>query len=215
LAEAIAELEHALELDPLAGGTRYWLGIMRLLAGDHDGGIDEARAMLELEPTSWMPPLLTGLGYLQKYSEESLRGRPRPDFANRAVAGLRKAVELAPGAEHLLAWLGYALGVCGRKDEAREVLEELYRCDRYILPSSYAHLHLCLGEIDAAFAWFDRAVEERDQNMMPILSYAHFDPIRADPRFATLLDKMCLSVRRASTCKATTPFHGAPEPRDS
>ena len=29
------------------------------------------------------------------------------------------------------------------------------------------------GEIDAAFEYFDRAVEERDQMMMPVLSYAH------------------------------------------
>ena len=35
--------------------------------------------------------------------------------------------------------------------------------------------------------WFDRAVEERDQNMMPILSYAHFDPLRSDARFQDLL----------------------------
>jgi len=190
--EAVAELERALELDPLAGGTRYWLGIMRLLARDHDGGIDEARALLDLEPASWLPPLLTGLAYRQKYFEESLRGCLRPDFAEKAIAGHRRAVELAPEAEHLLAWLGFALGVCGRKDEARGVLEQLYRSQRYILPTSFAHVHLGLGEIDAAFEWFDRAVEERDQNMMPILSYAHFDPIREDPRFAALLRKMKL-----------------------
>jgi len=45
---------------------------------------------------------------------------------------------------------------------------------------------------DAVFEWFDRAVEERDQIMMPILSYAHFDPLRNDPRFAAVLRKMKL-----------------------
>jgi hypothetical protein len=73
------------------------------------------------------------------------------------------------------------------------MLEQFYRSERYILPSTFGHMHLGLGEIDAAFEWFDRAVEERDQNMMPVLSYAHFDPIRDDPRFAALVHKMKLA----------------------
>jgi TolB-like protein len=190
--EAVAELEGALESDPLAVGTRCWLGIMLLLAREYDRGIDEARVMLELEPNSCWPPFITGIAYRQKYFEESVRGNVRPDFAEKAIAGHRRAVELAPGADHLLAWLGFALGVCGRKAEARTVLGQFQRSERYILPTNFAHVHLGLGEIDAAFEWFDRAVEERDQNMMPILSYAHFDPIRADPRFAALLRKMNL-----------------------
>ena len=192
--EAVAELEGALESDPLSTGTRCWLGIMLLLARNYDRGIDEARVMFELEPNSCWPPFITGIAHRQKYFEESLRGNVRPDFAEKAIAGHRRAVELAPGAEHLLAWLGFALGVCGRKAEARAVLEQFQRSERYILPTSVAHVHLGLGEIDAAFEWFDRAVEERDQNMMPILSYAHFDPLRADPRFAALLRKMNLKA---------------------
>jgi tetratricopeptide (TPR) repeat protein len=168
---------------------------MRLLARDHAGAIDEARGLLELEPTSWLPPLLAGLAYQQKYSEESRRGRLRPDLAEKAIAWHRRAVELAPGAEHLLGWLGFALAVCGRKAEARALLEQLDRSDRYVLPTVVAHLHLGLGEIDAAFDCFDRAVDERDQCMMPILSYAHFDSIRGDPRFPALLRKMGLCGR--------------------
>jgi tetratricopeptide (TPR) repeat protein len=165
---------------------------MLLLAREYDRAIEEARIMLELEPNSCWPPFITGIAHRQKYFEESLRGNVRPDFAEKAIAGHRRAVELAPGAEHLLAWLGFALGVCGRKAEARAILEQFQRSERYILPTNFAHVHLGLGEIDAAFEWFDRAVEERDQNMMPILSYAHFDPLRADPRFAELLHKMNL-----------------------
>jgi len=83
--------------------------------------------------------------------------------------------------------------VCGRKAEARAVLERLLRSDRYNLPTGVGHVYLGLGEYDAALEWFDRAVEERDQNMMLILSGRHFDPIREDPRFAALLRKMKLA----------------------
>jgi TolB-like protein len=200
--EAVAEIECALESDPLAGATRFWLGIMLLLAQEYDRAIYEARGLLELEPTSPWPHFITGVAYRQKYYEEYVGGTvrrtveasARPDFAEEAIAGHLRAIELSPGSDVLLGWLGLALGVCGRKTEARAVLEQLQRSERYILPTSFAHVHLGLGEFDAAFKWFDRAVEERDQIMMPILSYAHFDPLRADPRFAALLRKMNLEA---------------------
>jgi len=190
--EAVAELERALELDPLAALTRTWLGVMWLLARDYDRAIDEARALVELEPSSCWPPFIIGIAHRQKYFEACARGERHPDWAEEAIAGHLRAVELAPGLDHILGWLGLALGVCGREAEARAVLERLRRSERYVLPTSIAHIHFGLGEIDAAFEWFDRAVEERDQMMMPILSYAHFDPIRNDPRFAALLHKIKL-----------------------
>ena len=62
----------------------------------------------------------------------------------------------------------------------------------YVPPTSVAFIHLGLGEIDATFEWLDRAVDARDQLIMPIKSYAILDPIRADPRFLPLLRKMHL-----------------------
>jgi hypothetical protein len=47
-------------------------------------------------------------------------------------------------------------------------------------------------EKPTCFEWLDRAVDARDQFMMPIKSYAFFNPIRADPRFLALLRKMHL-----------------------
>ena len=52
LEEAIAQIELALDLDPLSASARAWLGIMLLFARDDDRAIDEARHMLEVEPTS-------------------------------------------------------------------------------------------------------------------------------------------------------------------
>jgi len=198
--EAIADIKLALESDPLAGLTRAWLGIMQLLAEEYDLAIDEARALLELEPNSCWAPFIIGIAYRQKYNEGFVLGRRKPAdpsdgprFAEEAVAGHLKAIELAPGSDYFLGWLGLALGVCGRKAEARAVLERLLRSDRYNLPTGVGHVYLGLGEFDAALEWFDRAVEERDQNMMLILSGRHFDPIREDPRFAALLRKMKLA----------------------
>ncbi len=199
LHEAIAEIERALESDPLASLARGWLAVMWLLAREYDRAIKEAQALLELEAASPWPHFFIGLAYRQKYFDQFVCGHSTrfegfagPDFAREAVAEHLRAIALSPGTDYFLGWLGLALGVCERKAEARAVLEQLQRSERYILPTSFAHVYLGLGEFDAAFEWFDRAIEERDQTMMPILSYAHFDPLREDPRFATLVRKMNL-----------------------
>jgi len=105
------------------------------------------------------------------------------------------AAKLAPGSDYFLGWLGHALAVCARKEEPREVLERLHHLQhagRYILPTNFAWTYLGLGEIDATFDWLNRAVDERDQTMMAILSLSLLDPLRGDPRFAAVVSRMKL-----------------------
>jgi TolB-like protein/Flp pilus assembly protein TadD len=191
--EAVAQIEGSLESDPLSGFARTWLGVIQLLRRDYEQAIREAHALQDLEPASCWPHFVIGAAYRQQYVDAVTVGHSRPDLAAEAVSEHMKAYELAPRTDFLLGWLGLALGVCGRKDEARAVLEQLQQCGHYTLPTNFAHVYLGLGEIDAAFEWLDRAVEESDQLIMPILSYAHYDPIRLDPRFAALLYKMNLN----------------------
>jgi hypothetical protein len=63
----------------------------------------------------------------------------------------------------------------------------------YVPPSSFAWIHLGLGEVNTCFEWLNRAVDECDQLLMPIKTYGFLDPIRSDPRFAALLQKLGLS----------------------
>ena len=84
-------------------------------------------------------------------------------------------------------------GAAGKTDDARNVLERLQTMARegYVPPTSLPWGYLGLREVDNAFEWMNRAIDARDQLMMPIKSYAFLDPIR-DPRFAALLRKMNL-----------------------
>lgn len=191
--EAIREVERALELDPLSAYAQTWLGLMLLFGRDYDRAISEARRLQELEPASPWPHFVIGIACRQKYADAAQSGNPMPELADEAIREHRMAVELSAGLNYHLGWLGLALGVCGHEAEAREVLARLERSAQYNLPTNLGQIHYGLGEIDAAFEYFDRAIEERDQNMMPILSYAHWDPIRSDPRFAQLVRKMKLA----------------------
>ncbi len=211
LEEAIAEIELALDLDPLSAGTRAWLGIMRLYARNYDGAIEEAQRLLDLEPASCWAQFIIGIAYRQKYADLPDGGRERPEFARRAIGALETAANLAPGSDFFLGWLGHALGVCGREEEARGALERLYalrQAGKYVLPTNFAWTYFGLGDIDATFEWLDRAVDERDQMIIPILSYAHLDPLRGDARFAALLGKMKLDRRQAADGAGKKAFVG-------
>ena len=99
--------------------------------------------------------------------------------------------------------LGHAYAVSGRKDEARAVIEQLNELSKhsYVSPYRVAAIYIGLGEKEQAFAWLDRAYEERDGwliwlNLDPVL-----DPVRTDKRFKNLLRKVGLAGASAKPAR--------------
>jgi TolB-like protein len=182
LEEAITEIEHALESDPLSVLTQGWLGVMLVLAHKWDLAIDQAHLLVQLDPAVFWGHFVMGVAYRAKQMYE------------KAIAAQRMAVEVSGGIAPMIGWLGLILSVCGNAAEARSLLKQLHTkaAQGYVPPTSFAWIYLGLREIDTAFEWLSRAVDECDQFMMPIKSYVFFDPIRADPRFLGLLRKMNL-----------------------
>ncbi len=82
----------------------------------------------------------------------------------------------------------------GKTAEARAVLKQLETIagQTYVLPTNFVWVYVGLEEYDNAFAWMERAIDERDSIIIPIKTYPFFDPMRADPRFAALLRRMNL-----------------------
>ena len=182
LEEAITEIERALESDPLSLLMQGWLGVMLVLAHKWDRALDQAHLLLQLSPSTFWGHFIFGVTYREKR------------MFDKAVSALRAAIEVSGGMPGLIGWLGLTLGMNGSAAEARSLLDRLHgkAAQGYVPPSSFAWIHLGLGETDNAFEWLDRAVDECDQFMMPIKSYSFFDPLRADPRFQALTRKMNL-----------------------
>jgi hypothetical protein len=62
-----------------------------------------------------------------------------------------------------------------------------------VSPEQVAMTYTNLGEKDEAFAWLERAYEARSAFLaVGVLTSPAYDPLRSDPRFATLLKKMNL-----------------------
>ncbi len=184
LEEAAAQIEAALESDPLSTFFRSWLTVVLWLDRKYKKALDHGKMIVKFDPQAYTGYWMLGMIYRDH------------GCLKDAIEAQRTAVELSGGLPLLIGWLGLALGQAGEKAEARAVLEQLREIagTSYVPPSSFAWVHLGLGEIDDAFVWLDRAVEGRDHMMIPIKSYPFFDSIREDPRYDSLLRKMNLDT---------------------
>ena len=183
LDEAIAQLELALELDPMALFPRMWLVVMFWLSRQDQRGIEQAELLLEIEPKHFVAHLTMGTVCREAR------------MFDEATAALRKAAELSGGSPLILGWLGLALAESGNTADARALLQRLRGMppNVFVPPTSIAWIHIGLGEIDEFFEWMGRAIDARDHMLMPIKSYPFLDPIRDDARYVDLLRRMNLT----------------------
>jgi len=181
--EAVADLERALELDPLGVFLRAWLVVMLWLGRQYERAIEQGRLLLQFVPEHFLPHFVIGFVYREAGMFE------------QSIAAHRKAAELSRGAPLMLGWLGLALAQSGDRAGARAFIERLRAMPPkvYVPPTSFAWIHLGLDEIDDFFEWTDRAIDERDHMIVPIKTYPFLDPIRDDPRYLGLLGKMNLA----------------------
>ena len=180
--EAISELERAVELDPLVSWTQIDLGS----ALNHARRPDQARALLSgvIEHGPMLPHAhrILGLALVQLGEHEE------------AVAAFRRTVELTGGEAFATAYLGWACGVAGRMEEARELLGQLLaRSQReHVDPLAIAWLHLGPDDTDAAFSWLERAYEARSSWLIFLKVHQIYEPLHSDPRYHDLLRRLRL-----------------------
>ena len=140
----------------------------------------EARAGLDLESNNHL--FHWNLGW-------ALAALGRPD---EAVKALRHAAVLSSDDPTAQAFVGWALGLAGERQEALAIRTELEqrRAEEYFSSFFMAMLNVGLGESDQAISWLQDAAEQRER-VMPFLSrWPAFDPLRPDPRFQALLRRM-------------------------
>ena len=109
-----------------------------------------------------------------------------------AIAKLEKAVSLSPG-PHYRALLGRAYALMGDRTKAIDILDKLKAMSqrRYISPFDLAVVCVGLGELDAAFRWFEEAYQQRVFRLVE-LTMPMFDSLRADPRWQDLVRRIGL-----------------------
>jgi TolB-like protein/tetratricopeptide (TPR) repeat protein len=183
-AEAARELELVVQNDPLSITLRWWLAASYWFSRQSARAREQADRMADIDPVHPLTHMMDGTCHLTD-----------GDFP-AAMAAYERAADAGGRLPWLLGWLGLACGMGGRRDRARALRDELVAgsSGAYVPPFSVALIALGLDDTDGAFQWMDRAVEERDPFVIPLLSYPILDPFRGHPRYASLLAKMNLAA---------------------
>jgi hypothetical protein len=92
--------------------------------------------------------------------------------------------------------LGHAYAIANRKSEALGIVQQLRTLSkqRYVPSYPIAAIYAGLGQKDEAFAWLERAFDERDSWMDYLGLDPRLDGLRSDARFSDLLSRMNLTA---------------------
>ncbi len=183
LEEATEAYRMGQEVDPHSvDSTPFGLGVLYAMEGRETKAMAELERSLELEPHYYVPHLDLGNHYCRR------------NDTGRAIPYLRQAVKLAPDDPIVAANLAYCLARSGNPSEARRLLGEIeaFLEDAYVDPVALSLVHIGLGENDRAIEWMEKAYAARAVNILEIGSDSRFDPLRSDPRFTDLLQRIGL-----------------------
>jgi eukaryotic-like serine/threonine-protein kinase len=179
--DALVEIARAREADPLSPVISTNVGKILHLARRYSEALEEHRKALELDPNFWMTHSNLGLTFAltRKYDQ--------------AIAEFQRALDLSNSSETKLN-LAYAYAMSGRPREAKKILDDLQtRTPRvYSSPFDLAVAYTGLGDRDRAFSWLEKAYHERVRPMPSLKINPLFDPLRSDPRFVALVERMRL-----------------------
>lgn len=183
LEEARVEIDRALDLDPLCLHYRFGKAFLALSVGNDDEAAAGAQLTFDLDPTYL-------LGYFVLSHVRAGQGR-----LEEAIVLAERMVEIHGRWSTTLMVLGAVYGLSGRRKAAEAILHELE--EQWASSESSAAapciVNSVLGHMDQAFLWAERAIEQRDMQMLSIKTGPAFALLRKDPRATPLLASMNLA----------------------
>jgi len=177
---SLQQAKLALELDPLSSMISTVLGVALYFAGEYDQAMQQYQRTLEVDPNFQRAINWLGFCYLQK------------EMYREAIEQFQLVLNLSDGDSVDLAALGYVYAIAGQRNEAEEVLRQLESLlnQRYVSPVDMAMLPIGLDNKMQAIEYLEKAYEEHADRMSWIKVNPVFDPLRSDPRFQALLQRM-------------------------
>jgi TolB-like protein/class 3 adenylate cyclase/Tfp pilus assembly protein PilF len=183
--EAISELQESVALDQFStvngadlGGEAYFY------ARQYDNAIQELQAVIGKDANkSWYPHYLLGWAYAQTGRLQEAKTELE------AVAQDSATGEVRPSARAMLAYV-YALA--GRKDEARQIIEELDKlsAEKYVSPYYVATIYAGLDEKGKAIEQLRLAKKDRFIGMVWLKVNPRFDNLRNEDGFKELMQEL-------------------------
>jgi tetratricopeptide (TPR) repeat protein len=182
--EAVAEINRAHQLDPQSSVISAWAGVIHIKARRFDEAIAVCKKLASENPTFAPAHYCLALAYWGKcmypqvFEEWKVYGqlsgdRHESDFASALEQG-----------SHSASWKG----ALTKGIETRQAQRKTGYSSAYDIAALYADL----GDKEQAFRWLNTAYQERDGKVEGLKTDFLLDPLRSDPRFAELLQKVGL-----------------------
>jgi len=178
--DAIGEGKRAVELDPLSLVINTDLGSDYYYARRYDEAIAQLRRTLEMDPGFYIAHLVLGQVLDAKGARDA------------AIVECQKARALNDDPS-VLGVLGRAYGLSGNKMEAEKILDQLKKLsqERYVSAYSFALTYLGLGDKEEALRWLEQSYQDRAGSDIGYIRVDPLlDPLRGDPRFEALAEKI-------------------------
>jgi TolB-like protein/Tfp pilus assembly protein PilF len=208
--------KRAMELDPSYATAYNWYGVMLAFIGRGDEAVHYMTRARQLDPGSMiinrdLACVLSWIGRLDD-AEQQLKKTitmdpnflPARAHLGRVYAAKGMYEEALAQYEiirtidseyfNLDVMLGYTYAKAGREKESREILDEMLASSKTqdVPPIDIGMVYVGLGEIDEAFKWFEKSVENREFGAMLLGVAIWLDDLQDDPRMVELRKKMGL-----------------------
>ena len=176
LDDALAYYRRILDKEPLELISLYNVSEVLLKQGRLDESKAAFRRLLELNPEDWgTHTQLAIILLLQGDSQEAWR---------------ELDLEVDPLQQEFGRIL--ALSSLDRKDEAAAMLDAYIEKNKSWAAFPIADIYAWQGDVDSAFSWLQRAIEQRDSSLTNILTDPLLTSLHDDPRWLELLEQMDL-----------------------
>jgi Tfp pilus assembly protein PilF len=177
--EALKEMKRAAELDPLSPVMTMDLTVPYTLQKHYERAIAQCHKAMDLDPSFFLPHFgLAWVYILQKNYAAAIE-----------ECRTAQAMETNP---IIIGYLGFAYGKNGQQDKAMQMLTDLDQLaeKRFVTPFCQALVYLGMGDNGKAIDWFEKAYAERSIWMGWLKVQPMLDPLRSDPRFQALYNKL-------------------------
>lgn len=179
--EAIKNIDYALRLDPRSLWLHFMTVAFRANARRYPEAIRQARGSLEWEPQFGVLRSFVGVIHaMHGEFENAIREAETGTQTQRIPTSI--------------SFLAMSYAMAGQRAEAERALAELVSIAerQYVCPFEVACAYALLGRKDAAFTWLAKAVADRADCIIWLRAEPWLDPIRSDPRYATIVRQVWL-----------------------
>jgi serine/threonine protein kinase len=189
--EALVEIQRALELDPLSELARSMEAWILHLAGRGTAAVEHIRVALQLFPNyvlgAWLSGwVLAGEGLFEEAETALRRALQIDDPGNSWVSSVLAAI-YGRQSQSTDDWLR-SLERAGEASRILAQMEEL-SSRQHVSPLAFAMTHTALGDLEKAYEWWEKAVEERETWLALVLREPLYSEPLAGPRYQALLRK--------------------------